>query len=61
MWTDKQLNLLIKERKKNNKQYHDLVGNGKMNFWKEVALEVNLKFRTEYTEKHCREKFNTLL
>ena len=30
MWTEKQIELLIKERKENNVFYHDLIDNGKM-------------------------------
>jgi len=61
MWTDKQMKLLIKERKKNNNKYHDLVGNGRSNFWKGVASKINLKFGTGYSGKHCREKFQSLI
>ena len=39
MWTEKQIELLIKEQKENNVFYHDLIGNGKMNFWKTLDLD----------------------
>lgn len=61
MWTDLQLKALIKERKDNNTWYHDLVGTGKMDFWRGVASRMNLEFGTHYTDKQCREKFQNLV
>jgi hypothetical protein len=61
MWTDKQMKLLIKERKKNNNKYHDLVWNGRMNFWKGDASKINLKFGKGYSGKHSMEKFQSLI
>jgi hypothetical protein len=61
MWTDAQLELLIKERKENNVEYHDLVCNGKMQFWKAVSTKINLEFGTNYSGKRCREKFQSLV
>lgn len=61
MWTDKQLELLIKERKENNAHYHDLIGNGKMNFWRGVSAKINDEFGTAYSSKQCKEKFQSLV
>ena len=61
MWTEKQIELLIKERKENNVFYHDLIGNGKMNFWSGVAVTINLEFGMNYSGKQCSEKFQSLV
>ena len=61
MWTDAQLELLIKERKENNVEYHDLICNGKMQFWKAVSTKINLEFGMSYSGKQCREKFQSLV
>lgn len=61
MWTDNQIKLLIRERKENNAQYHDLIGTGKMNFWRGVASKINLEFGMNYSGKQCSEKFQSLV
>ena len=61
MWIEKQIELLIKERKENNVYYHDLIGNGKMNFWNGVAVKINLEFGMDYSGKQCSEKFQSLV
>ena len=47
MWTEKQIELLIKERKENNVLYHDLT--------------INLEFGMNYSGKQCNEKFQSLV
>jgi hypothetical protein len=61
MWTDSQLRMLIRERKERNAEYHDLIGDGKMQFWREVSAKINLEFGTSYSSKQCREKFQNLV
>jgi hypothetical protein len=61
MWADYHVEVLIRERKENNAQYHDLIGTGKMNFWKGVASKINLEFGTNYSGKQCSEKFQSLV
>ncbi|CAB5190685.1 unnamed protein product [Rhizophagus irregularis] len=61
MWTDRQLRVLINERKNKNNNFHELNGNMKHNFWKGLASKINLEFRTTYTGRQCKEKFNGLV
>ncbi|CAB5206870.1 unnamed protein product [Rhizophagus irregularis] len=61
MWTDRQLRVLINERKNENNNFHELSGNMKHNFWKGLASKINLEFRTTYTGRQCKEKFNGLV
>jgi len=49
MWNNYHIEVLIRERRENNAQYHDLVGNGKRNFWRGVASKINLEFGTNYS------------
>uniref|UniRef100_U9TLM0 Uncharacterized protein n=1 Tax=Rhizophagus irregularis (strain DAOM 181602 / DAOM 197198 / MUCL 43194) TaxID=747089 RepID=U9TLM0_RHIID len=49
MWTDRQLRVLINERKNENDNFHELSGNMKHNFWKGLASKINLEFGTTYT------------
>ncbi|GET62063.1 hypothetical protein GLOIN_2v1874283 [Rhizophagus irregularis DAOM 181602=DAOM 197198] len=60
MWTDRQLRVLINERKNENNNFHELSGNMKHNFWKGLASKINLEFGTTYTGRQCKEKFNGL-
>ncbi|GET61452.1 hypothetical protein GLOIN_2v1874283 [Rhizophagus irregularis DAOM 181602=DAOM 197198] len=60
MWTDRQLRVLINERKNENDNFHELSGNMKHNFWKGLASKINLEFGTTYTGRQCKEKFNSL-
>ncbi|GET62064.1 hypothetical protein GLOIN_2v1874283 [Rhizophagus irregularis DAOM 181602=DAOM 197198] len=61
MWTDRQLRVLINERKNENNNFHELSGNMKHNFWKGLASKINLEFGTTYTGRQCKEKFNGLV
>ncbi|GET55743.1 hypothetical protein GLOIN_2v1874283 [Rhizophagus irregularis DAOM 181602=DAOM 197198] len=61
MWTDRQLRVLINERKNENDNFHELSGNMKHNFWKGLASKINLEFGTTYTGRQCKEKFNGLV
>ncbi|CAB4484792.1 unnamed protein product [Rhizophagus irregularis] len=61
MWTDRQLRVLINEKKNKNNNFHELSGNIKHNFWKGLASKINLEFRTTYTGRQCKEKFNSLV
>ncbi|GBC44804.1 hypothetical protein GLOIN_2v1874283 [Rhizophagus irregularis DAOM 181602=DAOM 197198] len=61
MWTDRQLRVLINERKNENDNFHELSGNIKHNFWKGLASKINLEFGTTYTGRQCKEKFNGLV
>ncbi|GBC23978.2 hypothetical protein GLOIN_2v1874283 [Rhizophagus irregularis DAOM 181602=DAOM 197198] len=60
MWTDRQLQVLINERKNENDNFYELSGNMKHNFWKGLASKINLEFGTTYTGRQCKEKFNGL-
>ncbi|CAB4431787.1 unnamed protein product [Rhizophagus irregularis] len=61
MWTDRQLRVLINERKNENDNFHELSSNMKHNFWKGLASKINLEFGTTYTGRQCKEKFNGLV
>ncbi|CAB5382285.1 unnamed protein product [Rhizophagus irregularis] len=60
MWTDRQLRVLINERKNENDNFHELSDNMKHNFWKGLASKIN-EFGTTYTGRQCKEKFNGLV
>ncbi|PKK55348.1 hypothetical protein RhiirC2_859053 [Rhizophagus irregularis] len=40
MWTDRQLRILINERKNKNDNFHELSGNMKHNFWKGLKMQL---------------------
>ena len=61
MWNNYHIEVLIREQRENNAQYHDLVGNGKRNFWRGVASKINLEFGTNYSGRQCSEKFQNLV
>src|SRR5262249_54238339 len=61
MWTKEQLQDLIKKRKTENENYHELNNSMKHNFWRNVASEINIKFGTDYSGKRCKEKFTGMV
>ena len=61
MWIHYHIEVLIRERRENNTQYHDFVDNGKRNFWRGVASKINLEFGTNYSGRQCSEKFQNLV
>ncbi|CAB4493132.1 unnamed protein product [Rhizophagus irregularis] len=61
MWTDRQLRVLINERKNENDNFHELSGNMKHNFWKGLASKINLEFGTTKCNYISRKQFMILL
>jgi len=60
-WNDPQTILLISERKSRNEEYWSLPGNDKTAFWTSVAAKINMEFRSAFTTKQCKEKFQNLV
>ena len=61
MWTEKQLRMMIDERKNNNEYYHTLHEGRKMIWWGQVSSKINLHFGTVYTAVQVKEKFQGIV
>jgi len=61
MWTDKQLDLLIKERENKNAEYHNIPGSDRVEFWKAIAETINKQFKTGFSGEQCKNRFRTLV
>ena len=60
-WNDHQTVILISERKSRNEEYWSLPGNDKISFWASIASKINLEFRSTFTSKQCKDKFQNLV
>lgn len=60
-WNDHQTLILISERKTRNEEYWSLPGNDKTSFWQSIASKINLEFRSSFTSKQCKDKFQNLV
>ncbi len=59
-WTDDQTRSLINKRKNKNEDYHK-TDRSKVNFWNEIAREINRKCETSFTGRQCSQKFSNLV
>jgi hypothetical protein len=61
MWSEPEINLLIRERRERNEEFHGMTGRSKVAFWTRIAGVVNIRFNKTYTGEQCREKFQNLV
>ena len=61
MWTDEMVQFMIKERKDNNDYYHTLVEGGKRIFWEDIAMKINLKYKSRFIGSQVKEKFQGII
>ena len=62
LWTDPQIQLLIRERRRRNFEYHYLIPErSRVGIWEEIASTINAAFHTNYVGTQCMNKFNSLV
>jgi hypothetical protein len=61
MWTDEMVQFMINERKSNNDYYHTLVEGGKRMFWENIAMKLNLKYKSRFVGSQVKEKFQGII
>ena len=60
-WNNREVRLLINERKNRNVEYHGLrKGRQKHAFWDDIALKINDQYGTIFTGDQCYNKFCNL-
>jgi len=59
-WINDQTWSLINKRKNKNEDYHK-TGRSKVNFWNEIAREINRECETSFTGRQCSQKFSNLV
>jgi len=60
-WNDYQIEILIRERRERNEEYWSLAGNSRVDFWKSIAVKINLDHQSAFTYLQCKEKFQNLI
>jgi len=64
LWTDRESDYLIRQRRRRNDEFHNIPGRSRARFWESVARRVNTHFRLRrrrYTGRQCEQKWRNLL
>ena len=66
LWTDRESDYLIRQRRHRNDEFHNIPGRSRARFWESVARRVNRHFhlrrrRRRYTGRQCEQKWRNLL
>ena len=66
LWTDRESDYLIRQRRHCNDEFHNILGRSRARFWESVARRVNRHFhlcrrRRRYTGRQCEQKWRNLL
>ena len=60
-WTERQIRLLIDQRKYRNEEYYRIVGRSRRGFWDSVARRINRSKGTNFYGNQCKRKFQNLV
>src|SRR5436853_2718173 len=60
-WNERTIRLLINQRKYRNREYYEIIGCSRRNYWKSIARRINREAGTNFTENKCKRKFNNLV
>ena len=66
LWTDRESDYLIRQRRHRNDKFHNILGRSRARFWDSVARRVNRHFhlrrrRRRYTGRQCKQKWRNML
>ena len=64
LWTDAESDYLIRQRRRRNDEFHDILGRSRARFWESVARRVNRHFRRRrrrYMGRQCEQKWRNLV
>ena len=60
-WNERSIRLLINQRKYRNREYYEIIGRSRRNYWKSIARRINREAGTNFTGNKCKRKFNNLV
>jgi hypothetical protein len=60
-WNERSIRLLINQRKYQNREYYEIIGRSRRNYWESIARRINREAGTNFTGNKCKRKFNNLV
>ena len=60
MWTDDEMRCLIRLKRERNVDYYRIGGASRIEFWSDLAYDLNCQCGSNYTGEQCKNKFNRL-
>jgi hypothetical protein len=60
-WNERTIRLLINQRKYRNREYYEIIGRSRRNYWESIARRINREAGTNFTGNKCKRKFNNLV
>lgn len=60
-WTERTIRLLINQRKHRNREYYQIIGRSRKNYWESISRRINREAGSTFTGSQCRRKFNNLV
>jgi hypothetical protein len=60
-WNERSIRLLINQRKYRNREYYEIIGRSRRNYWESIARRINREAGTNFTGNKCKRKFNNLV
>lgn len=60
-WNEQTIRLLINQRKNRNREYYQILGRSRKQYWESISRRINREADTNFTGSQCRRKFNNLV
>lgn len=60
-WNTQTIRLLINQRKYRNREYYQIIGRSRTNYWESIARRINRDAGSNFTGVQCKRKFNNLV
>lgn len=60
-WNEREVRLLIDQRKNRNLEYYQTIGRSRVPFWDSVARRINRSVGSNFTGVQCKRKFENLV
>lgn len=61
LWSEAETDLLVKERRRRNYEYHYVYRTSKAGFWESVSRKIYRRFNSTYSARQCENKFRNLI
>jgi Myb/SANT-like DNA-binding domain len=61
IWDDPETDLLVRERRRRNDEYHTRYRGNKIEFWKSVSRRIYRRYNRRYTARQCELKWRNLV
>ena len=61
VWGEPETDLLVKERRRRNDEYHFRYRGNKEGFWESVSRRIHRQYHMRYSGRQCESKFRNLL